>query len=83
MELAVLVVLTIVLVLAVVRLLLVRDIGSQAMILEFGFMTFIALLVTLGSALRTGVLFDLLLVASVVGFLFTIGLARLQTRGRR
>lgn len=83
MELAVLVVLTIVLVLAVVRVLLARDLGAQAMVLEFGFMTFVALLVTVGSALRTDAVFDLLLVASVVGFLFTMGLARLLTRGQR
>lgn len=83
MDLVVMVVLTAVLVAAIVRILMVRDLGSQAVILEFGFMVFVALLVTLGSAARVEVLFDVLLIASVVGFLFTMSLARLLTRGQR
>lgn len=83
MDLLVMLVLSAVLVAAIVRTLMVRDLGSQAMLLEFGFMVFVALLVTLGSAARTEVLFDVLLIASVVGFLITMGLARLLTRGQR
>lgn len=83
MDLLVMGVLSAVLIAAIVRVLMVRDLGSQAMLLEFGFMVFVALLVTLGSTIRTEVLFDVLLIASVVGFLITMGLARLLTRGQR
>ena len=83
MDLLVMGVLSAVLIAAIVHVLMVRDLGSQAMLLEFGFMVFVALLVTLGSTIRTEVLFDVLLIASVVGFLITMGLARLLTRGQR
>lgn len=83
MELAVMFLLTAVLAAAIVRILTLRDLGAQAMILEFGFMAFVAILVTLGSALRSDVVFDLLLIAAVIGFLFTMALARLLTRGQR
>lgn len=83
MDLVVMIVLTAVLVASIVRMVMVRDLGAQAMLLEFGFMVFVALLVTLGSTLRTDIVFDVLLVASVIGFLFTMSLARLLTRGQR
>lgn len=83
MELASLAVLTIVLVLAIVRAMQVRDVGSQAMILEMSFMIFVAILVVIGSVMDTEILFDVLLIASVLGFLFIMGLARLLTRGQR
>lgn len=83
MELAVMFLLTAVLAAAIVRILTLRDLGAQAMILEFGFMAFVAILVALGSALRSDVVFDLLLIAAVIGFLFTMALARLLTRGQR
>lgn len=83
MELAVMFLLTAVLAAAIVRILTLRDLGAQAMILEFGFMAFVAILVALGSALRSDVVFDLLLIAAVIGFLFTMALARLLARGQR
>ena len=83
MELAVMFLLTAVLAAAIVRILTLRDLGAQAMILEFGFLAFVAILVALGSALRSDVVFDLLLIAAVIGFLFTMALARLLTRGQR
>lgn len=83
MELIVMFLLTAVLAAAIIRIIQLQDLGAQAMILEFGFMAFVALLVSVGSALRTDIVFDLLLIASVVGFLFTMALARLLTRGQR
>lgn len=83
MELTVMFLLTAVLTAAIIRIVQLHDLGAQAMILEFGFMAFVALLVSVGSALRTDIVFDLLLIASVIGFLFTMALARLLTRGQR
>ncbi|NLG55462.1 MAG: pesticidal protein Cry26Aa [Rhodococcus sp.] len=47
------------------------------------FFAFVGVLAMMGVHLAGGVVFDVILVASVVGFLATMSMARLVTRGRR
>lgn len=47
------------------------------------FFGFIGLVVLIGVRVGSGVVFDLTLIATLVGFLATLSLARLITRGKR
>ncbi|NLU83517.1 pesticidal protein Cry26Aa [Rhodococcus sp. HNM0569] len=47
------------------------------------FFAFVGALAVLGLQMVEGLVFDLMLIASVVGFLSTMSLARLITRGQR
>lgn len=59
-----------------------RD-ADRAVAADVVFFAVIAVVALLGLRLGAGIALDVILVASVVGFLATMSLARLVTRGRR
>lgn len=59
-----------------------RD-ADRAVASDLLFFGFIGLIVLIGVRVASSVVFDLALVATVIGFLATLSLARLLTRGKR
>jgi multicomponent Na+:H+ antiporter subunit F len=57
--------------------------GDRAVAADLVFFGFIGLVALFGMRLDTAVMFDIVLVATVVGFLATLSLARMITGGRR
>ncbi len=66
-----------------IRMWLGPDDANRAVASDLLFFSVIALFALVGTALALHVLFDVVLVATVVGFLASISLARAITRGRR
>ncbi|SDI19075.1 multicomponent Na+:H+ antiporter subunit F [Rhodococcus triatomae] len=57
--------------------------ADRAVATDLIFFAFVGVVALLGTQLAEGVVFDVILVATVVGFLATMSMARLVTRGRR
>ncbi|WFE29404.1 monovalent cation/H+ antiporter complex subunit F [Solwaraspora sp. WMMD791] len=68
---------------AIVRLVVGPTDADRAAALDFGFFVFIAAVAVLAARLRIPALLDLVLTATLVGFLATVALARLVERRSR
>ncbi|UOX99958.1 monovalent cation/H+ antiporter complex subunit F [Blastococcus sp. PRF04-17] len=77
---AALILLALALALAMVRVTVGPTDADRALAVDFGFAAFIAAVALLAVRLDEPVLLDLVLVATLVGFLATIAIARLVTR---
>lgn len=69
--------------LGVVRVATAGDDASRAAASDLIFFCAIAIFVLLGSLADFSVLFDVMMISSLVGILATVALARILTRGRR
>lgn len=69
--------------LGLVRVVTAGDDASRAAASDLIFFCAIATFVLLGSLADFSVLFDVMMIASLVGILATVALARILTRGRR
>ncbi|MDG4765325.1 monovalent cation/H+ antiporter complex subunit F [Solwaraspora sp. WMMD406] len=68
---------------AIVRLIIGPTDADRAAAVDFGFFVFIAAVAVLAARLRTAALLDIVLTATLVGFLATVALARLVERRSR
>lgn len=69
--------------LGVVRLATARDDASRAAVSDLIYFCAVAMLALLGSVAGLTVVFDVVVIASLLGILATVALARILTRGRR
>ncbi|EOM76523.1 hypothetical protein Rrhod_2063 [Rhodococcus rhodnii LMG 5362] len=68
---------------AAYRIATARSDADRAVSSDLIFFAFVGVVAVLGLTLAGGVVFDVILVATVVGFLATMSMARLVTRGKR
>jgi multicomponent Na+:H+ antiporter subunit F len=78
---AILAVLGLTMVAAIVRVIRGPTDADRATGLDFGFFVFMSAVAVLAARLDTMILLDIVLVATLVGFLATVALARLVERG--
>lgn len=70
-------------VLGLVRVMTARDDASRAAVSDLIYFCAVGSFALVGSTVGLTVLFDVLVIASLVGILATVALARILTRGRR
>lgn len=68
---------------ALVRLATARDDASVAAVSDLSYFSAIAIFLMIGMAFESSVLLDVAAIASMIGILATVSLARILTRGRR
>lgn len=70
-------------VVGLLRVLTARDQGSRAVVSDLIYFSSIAIVTMLGIAVSSSIVLDVIFLASMVGILATIALARILTRGHR
>ncbi|WP_181275269.1 monovalent cation/H+ antiporter complex subunit F [Brevibacterium oceani] len=70
-------------VIGLIRVLTARDQGSRAVVSDLIYFSSIAIVTMLGIAVSSSIVIDVVFLASMVGILATIALARILTRGHR